>query len=108
MMSTMREAITLASASFRCRLRRDAGLSRSILREDVVFVLHQRVAAKPAFRVVLLRRFVCRRSRPKRRRRSVILKRGPSPPAAIRKPLAILHHEIDVMLSARHHWLTGV
>src|SRR5213596_1919608 len=31
-----------------------------------------------------------------------MLKRRPSPPAAVREPLAVLYHEVDVMLRTRH------
>src|SRR5262249_14944482 len=39
---------------------------------------------------------------------SVVVEYGPSPFAAVREPLAVLHHEVDVMLRARHRWRTGV
>ena len=32
----------------------------------------------------------------------------PTPSAAVGEPLAVLHHEINVMLGPWHHWLTGV
>src|SRR5205823_10173530 len=34
--------------------------------------------------------------------RGVILERGPSPSAAVGEPLAIFHHEVDVMQACRH------
>jgi hypothetical protein len=44
----------------------------------------------------------------KRIGRRIIVERAPAPSAAVREPLAILHREINVMLSTRHRWLTGI
>ena len=80
----------------------------SILRENVVAVLHHRVACEPALRVVFLRRIVRYGGRLERIGRRVIVERAPSPSAAVREPLAVLHHEINVMLGTWHRRLTGV
>src|SRR5262245_48945832 len=73
-----------------------------VIRENVISLLHYGVAREPALGVVRLRRFVRLGARPESIGRGVINEHGPSPSAAIGKPLAILHHEIDVMLGARH------
>jgi hypothetical protein len=80
----------------------------SVLRENVVAVLHQCVAREPALGVVFLRRFVRHGGGPKRIGRRVTLERAPYPSAAVREPLAVLHHEINVVLGTWHRWLTGV
>src|SRR6266481_1611246 len=80
----------------------------SVLRENVVKVLHHRVAREPALRVVFLRRIVRYSGGLKRIGRRVIVERTPSPSAAVREHLAVLHHEINVMLGTWHRWLTGV
>src|SRR5438094_1109060 len=73
-----------------------------VIREDVVSVLHDRVAPQSTLGVVPLRGKVgCGAGREGAGRR-VIVERGPSPPAAVCEPLAVLHHEVDVMLRARH------
>src|SRR5262245_32391755 len=79
-----------------------------VLRENVVAILHHRVARKPALRVVFLRRIVRFSGGPKRVRRRVILERAPSPSATVREPLAVLHHEISVVLGTWHRRLTGI
>ena len=84
------------------------GSPLSVLREYVVAVLHYRVASEPAFGVVFLRRLGGCGRRLKRIGRRVIVERAPSPSAAISEPLAVLHHEINVMLRTWHGWLTGV
>src|SRR6478736_2951659 len=79
-----------------------------VLRENVIEVLHHRVAREPALRVVSLRRIGRLSGGAERIGRRVILERAPSPAAAVRKPLAVLHHEIDVVLCTWHRRLTGV
>src|SRR5260370_5319464 len=78
-----------------------------VLRENVVLLLHYRVAREPALGVVPLRRLVRRCAEPERIGRGVILKLAISPSAAVREPLVILHHEVNVMQSAGHQRLTG-
>src|ERR1700722_2643488 len=78
------------------------------LRENVVLLLHYRVAGGSALGVVRLRRLICQRARPKCIGRGIILKLAIAPAAAVREPLAILHHEINVMERIRHQRLTGV
>src|SRR6266576_2601683 len=80
----------------------------SILREYVVAVLHHRVAREAALRVVFLRRSVRCSGGLKRIGRRVIVELAPSPSAAVREPLAVLHHETSVLLGTWHRWLTGV
>src|SRR6476660_2790736 len=80
----------------------------SVFGENVVAVLHHRVAREPALRVVFLRRTARCSGGLKRIGRRVIVERAPSPSAAVGKPLAVLHHEINVMLGTWHRWLTGV
>jgi len=71
-----------------------------IVREDVIFCLNARVAREPALGVVRLRRFVSHGAGPERIGCRVIVEHGVPPPAAVREPLAILHHEVDVMLGS--------
>src|SRR5882757_7086876 len=80
----------------------------SILREYVVAVLHHRVAREAALRVVFLRRSVRCSGGLKRIGCRVIVELAPSPSAAVREPLAVLHHEASVLLGTWHRWLTGV
>src|SRR5438034_969231 len=80
----------------------------SVIRENVVAVLHHRVAREPALRVVFLRRIVRCSGGLKRIGRGVIVELGPSPSAAVREPLAVLHHETSVKLGTWHRWLTGI
>src|SRR5260370_7567978 len=77
-----------------------------VLRENVVLLLHYRVAREPALGVVPLRRLIRRCAGPERIGRGVILKLGISPSAAVREPLAILPHEITVINATAHHRLT--
>src|SRR5215469_8132907 len=74
-----------------------------VVRENVISCLHDRVAPEPALGVVPLRRLVGRGGGRERIGRSVVVERGPSPSAAVREPLAVLHHEVDVMQACRHH-----
>src|SRR5205823_11007030 len=59
-------------------------------------------APEPTRGVVLLWRLVGCGTGPEGTGGGLILERGPSPPAAAREPLAVLHHEVDVMQRARH------
>src|SRR5215469_3257004 len=81
---------------------------RGVLREDVVPRLHDGVAGEAAFRVVPLRRGVRRRSRAVCTRLGVVLEFSPSPAAAVREPVAVLDHEVDVMEGAGYEGLTGL
>src|SRR5208337_4689141 len=76
--------------------------------EDVVLRLHDRVAGEPALGVVLLRRRVRSVAGPEGLGRGIILEFGISPSAAIRKPFAVLHHEVDVVQPSGHYWLAGL
>src|SRR5204863_19149 len=76
--------------------------SVSVLRKNVISRLHFRVAREPALGVVRLRRLVSQGAGRERIGRGFILEHGPSPSAAVREPLAILHHEVDVVQASRH------
>src|SRR5262249_52740589 len=80
----------------------------AVLCENVVAFLHHRVAREPALRIVSLRRFACSVGGLECIGRRVVVECGPSPSAAVREPLAVLHHEINVMLDSGHRWLTGI
>src|SRR5215475_13882060 len=101
-------ARTTKQANQPCWLARSVGSPLSVLRENVVAVLHGGVAREPALGIVFLRRVVGRSGGLERVGRRVVLERAPSPAAAVHEPLAVLHHEINVMLGARHGWLTGI
>src|SRR5213594_750259 len=94
--------------NIRRAVRNTAGskwLSRSaipVVREDVVSRLHDGVAREATLGVVPLRWRVGRGSGGEPPGRGLILEHGPSPPAAVREPLAVLHHKVDVMQCARH------
>ena len=75
---------------------------RPVVREHVVSRFHDRVAPESALGVVPLRRHVRRGGGRELAGRCVVLERAPSPSAAVREPLAVLHHEVDVMKRARH------
>ena len=66
-----------------------------VIRENVISCLRHRVAREPALGVVPLRRLVSQGAGSERIRCSVIEEDGPSPPAAVREPLAVLYHEVD-------------
>src|SRR5215510_12759155 len=66
------------------------------------------MAREPAFGVVTLRRFASRACGRERAGRGVIVERAPSPSTAVCEPLAVFHHEINVMLGTWHRWLSGV
>src|ERR1700761_6040940 len=93
-------------------VRRSSGPSRcsplAVLGEDVIVVLHDGVAGKAALCVMFLRRFVGFVGRPECCGRGIVLERAVSPSAAVGEPLAVLHHEIDIVLGVRHRRLAGV
>src|SRR5262245_13293560 len=72
-----------------------------VLREDIVPRLHDRMAPEPALGVVPLRRTVGGGSRREASGLGVVLERAVSPSAAIGEPLAVLHHEVDVVQRGR-------
>src|SRR5258707_11063538 len=86
----------------------------SVLRENVIFCLHDRVAREPALGVVRLRRLVGLGAGRERTGRGVIIEHGPSPSAAVREPLAVLHHEVHVcsvpgtVVSGKYWFIFGV
>src|SRR5207244_10120520 len=83
----------------------NAPASRSatpVIREDVVSRLHDRVARESTLGVVPLRWRVGRGSGREPPGRGLILEHGPSPPAAVREPLAVFYHKVDVMQRTRH------
>ena len=73
-----------------------------VIRENVISCFHHRVAREAAPGVVALRRLAGQSARRELIGCSVILEHGVSPPAAVREPLAVLHHEVDVMLGTWH------
>src|SRR3979409_2091801 len=79
----------------------------SVLREYVDAVLHDRAAREPTFRVALLRPSVRCSGGLNGLVRLVLVYLAPSPSAAVREPLAVLHHEPNVLLDTWHRWLTG-
>src|ERR1700733_15880426 len=79
-----------------------------VLGENVIACLHHRVARVTALGVARLRRTVSQITRSERIGRSVILELGISPSAAVGEPLAVLQHEIHVVLGPRHRWLAWV
>src|SRR5229473_1539337 len=76
--------------------------SMPVIRENVISCLHHRVAREPALGVVPLWRLASQGAGRERIGCSVIVEHGPSPPAAVREPLAVLHHEVHVMLGTWH------
>src|SRR5271170_4276921 len=78
-----------------------------VIRENVVFCLHCRVAREPAFGVGPLRWLVLQRAGRERIGRCVIVERAVAPSAAVREPLAVLDHQINVMLGTWQRWRTG-
>src|SRR5579864_6148180 len=86
--------------------RKAGNLPRPVLRKNVVAVLYHGVAREPALGVVSLRWAVGLSAGLERSRGGVILEFGISPSAAVREPLAVFHHEINVMLSPWHRRLT--
>src|SRR6185503_14272412 len=75
-------------------------LPLGILGEDVISILRTRVAREAACRIVSLRGAVRRRGGSERIGCGVILECPISPSAAIREPLAVLQHEVNVMQCA--------
>src|SRR6476660_7489900 len=73
-----------------------------VFRENVISGLHRRVAHEAALGVVPLRRLSGRGAGRERIGCGVIVEHGVTPPAAVRESLAVLHHEVDVMLGTRH------
>src|SRR5215831_20247964 len=76
--------------------------SLSVFREHVISCLHDRVTREPTLGVVALRRLGVLAGRRERVGRGVVEERTPSPSAAVREPLAVLHHEVDVVQASRH------
>src|SRR6185369_5566561 len=97
------------AACWSCRAGSDAADDSPlpVFRENVVAVLHYRVARESALGVVPLRWIVSHGGRHERIGRGVVLERRPSPAAAVRESLAVLHHEINIVLGAWHRWLAG-
>src|ERR1700674_1077278 len=71
-----------------------------VIRENVISCLRHRVAREPALGVVPLRRLVSQGAGRDRIGCRDIEEHGASPPAAVHEPLAVLDHEVDVMLGA--------
>ena len=77
---------------YRLAIRRVLRSPLPVLRGHAVSCRRDRVARERALGVVPLRRLVSPGEGRERIGRGVILERGPSPSAAVREPLAILHH----------------
>ena len=73
-----------------------------VISEDIISCLRDRVARKLALGIVPLRRLGAHCSCRKRVGCGVILECRVPPSAAVSEPLAVLHHEVDVMLSGWH------
>src|SRR5262245_22219385 len=73
-----------------------------VLREHIVPRLHDRVARKPALGIVRLRRKARHIAGSERLGCSVIVEHRESPTAAVREPLGVLHHEVDIGERVRH------
>src|SRR5215475_5636696 len=82
--------------------------SLSVFRENVVALLYYGVARKAALRVVFLRRGGRRIERLECVGCRIVVECSPSPSAAVREPLAVLDHEINVVLGAWHRRWTGI
>src|SRR5580698_5749630 len=78
-----------------------------VIGENVISCLHCRVAREPALGVVPLGWFVFQGGGRERIGPRVILECTVTPSAAVGEPLAVLHHEINVMLGAWHRRRTG-
>src|SRR6185503_10445423 len=91
-----------------CSSRDGAGrLTRCVLRENIVAVLHDGVTRQPALRVVGLRRLAIRVAGPESLRRGIVFEHGPAPAAAVGEALAVFDHEVDVFLGACHGGCAG-
>src|SRR5208283_3933208 len=73
-----------------------------VVRENVISRLHDRVAREAALGVVSLRRLAGQSAWRERIGCTVIVEDGVTPPTTVREPLAVLHHEVDVMLGTWH------
>ena len=79
-----------------------SGSPLAVIREDVVSGFRDRVACEPALGVLPLRGHVSQGAGPERIGGGIILEYGPASAAAVREPLAVLHHEVDIMLGPWH------
>src|SRR6185503_1231928 len=68
----------------------------AVFRKHVITRLCARVACEPALGVVSLWRRACCGTWREGIGLYVVVEHGISPPAAVRKSLAVLHHEVDV------------
>jgi TonB dependent receptor len=82
-------------------------LSPGVLRENVVSLCHDGVAPEPTLGVVCLRRLVRRRGWPEGAGCVFILERAISPATTVGEPLAVLHHEVNVMERVGDQGRTG-
>src|SRR5947208_16055760 len=74
-------------------------LPMPILCKHVISILDDGVASDPAFGIVPLRRTVSRRSGREGVRCGVIPENRITPSAIVRETLAVLHHEVNVVLN---------
>src|ERR1700722_7963040 len=77
-------------------------------REHIVPRLHGCVACSAALGIVTLRWLVGGIGRPKTVGSGLVLEGPISPAAAVRKPLAVLDHEVHIVKSVGHERLTGI
>src|SRR5580658_117762 len=99
---------TIVSTELGRSLRLPGRSPRLILCENIVLRLSHRMAGEAAPGVVSLWRLILQSAGSERIRRGIIFKLGISPSTTVREPLAILQHEISIMLGARHQRLTGL
>src|SRR5262249_2820986 len=81
--------------------RHVVGSPLSVLGEHVISRLRPRVARDPALGVVALRWRSSSGARLERVGLGVVVEHRVSPSTAVREPLAVLHHEVDVQEIAR-------
>src|SRR5258706_11134502 len=86
----------------RMSIRGHTGSTLPVIAENVISILHYGVAREATLGVVPLRRFTRQRARRERIRLGVIVEHRISPSAAVPEPLAVFHHEVDLMYRARH------
>src|SRR5262245_35156429 len=110
--SATRLSVSAASGAFAPNATKDASMvvlppfsgvsPLAVIREHVISCLHYRVACESALGIVSLRWVAGQGTGRERVGRGVIVEHGISPSTAILEPLAVLHHEVDVMQRRWH------
>src|SRR5579871_2235213 len=72
-----------------------------VVGKDVVPLGHDRVASKPTLGIIRLRWLVGGRARPELTASVVVLDLRVSPAPAVGEALAVLHHEVEVVMCVR-------